>query len=194
MPMFCDWAGLRCKSTCQVPGMSVSKKSFNSSLREGPSQTTTTSGARSLRTPDRCSRRVFTVVSVLCCASPWSGRTAGAPDPAVNRSFIHSTFQQSNLIVDIRAPPTASPIRKCDCGREDYGVTLTFTSAVVQQQTSPDPPSPEKSLALTLSTYSPGSLNIAVTVDLPRNGTFTPPPARTSFVGFSLSNMTAAGP
>ena len=33
-----------------------------------------------------------------------------------------------------------------------YGVTRTFTSAVDQQHSSPDPPSPEKSLAVTWST------------------------------------------
>src|SRR5262245_51519976 len=58
----------------------------------------------------------------------------------------------------------AGPTRPKDQGRRtkvDY-LTVTLTSAFVQQHCSPPPPSPESSLTCARSMYSPGVLNVAV--------------------------------
>src|ERR1017187_1332688 len=73
--------------------------------------------------------------------------------------------------------------------------TETFTWAFDQQHWKPRPPSPDQSLATTRSTYSPGSLKVAVVDALPLNraegGAWK---SAFSTAGLSLANITAPGP
>src|ERR1043166_1526008 len=71
----------------------------------------------------------------------------------------------------------------------------TFTCAFDQQHWKPRPPSPVQSLASTFSTYSPGSLNVAVVDDLPLNTGFGAPcTGALSMEGRSFAKVTSPGP
>src|SRR5579863_1883739 len=71
--------------------------------------------------------------------------------------------------------------------------TETFTSPLVQQHWNPRPPSPDQSLAVTWSTYSPGSLKVTLVEALPLNTAF-PFAASCVTAGLALANKTLAGP
>src|SRR5580692_10998620 len=76
-----------------------------------------------------------------------------------------------------------------------FALTETFTSPLVQQHWNPRPPSPDQSLATTWSTYSPGSLNVAVVVALPlKTGVVFHLPSAFSTAGLLLANFTSPGP
>src|SRR5580692_7001103 len=76
-----------------------------------------------------------------------------------------------------------------------FALTETFTSPLVQQHWNPRPPSPDQSLATTCSTYSPGSLNVAVVVALPlKTGTGFHFPFIFSTAGLLLAKVTLPVP
>src|SRR6516225_1603309 len=96
--------------------------------------------------------------------------------------------------IDIRAglqPRADSNVNR----RDAYGFTVTLSCAVLQQHWNPPPPNPEISFATTSSTYSPGSLNVAVVVAFPAKaaggGAWK---SAFSTLGFSASNFTMPGP
>ncbi len=64
-------------------------------------------------------------------------------------------------------------------------MTVTFTWTLVQQHWEPPPPSPEVSFSCARSTYSPGSVNVAVVVAFP---------SALAISGLALPKLTGPGP
>ena len=77
-----------------------------------------------------------------------------------------------------------------------HGLTETFTLAFDQQQKSPAGPPPEVSCTWRFNVYSPGSLKVAVVVNLPLKGVPGGADFNTTFStgGTLLANFTPFGP
>src|SRR5215468_8035131 len=111
-----------------------------------------------------------------------AGNEAAAGSAAHNAELTTEIIRNARIVFRMACLPS-------------YGLTVTFTCALVQQHWKPRPPSPDQSLAVTSRMYSPGSLNVALVLNFA--ATVLPGGALNSTFssgGFSLEKVTVPGP